>query len=277
MSYQIFNEASLGKFIELIKNKVKSIVDNATVASATNATNATNDADGNAIKTTYRKVADSYSKSEVDAKVGNSSSSIVITTDDLIANYKFAQLMTLLESGKAVYLKITDNDPMYTSALLNGYTLNPAGYNNNAAIPYNGKVVVWATTNDAAFGSLNNTFGTIIAAATSKDSDDSISIKYIMRFTNTFITVSTIDIAVSAWHSTSKEASVEVPGVTFDCAVDVAPGVSSFDDYVSAGIMAKMQGEDVLTFTCKTIPTKTISVNVKSTITKPILQENRNK
>lgn len=68
MSYQIFNEASLGKFIELIQNKVKSIVDNATVASARSATNATNDADGNAIKTTYRKIADSYSKSEIDAK-----------------------------------------------------------------------------------------------------------------------------------------------------------------------------------------------------------------
>lgn len=69
MSYQIFNEASLGKFIELIQNKVKSIVDNATVASARSATNATNDADGNAIKTTYRKIADSYSKSETDTKL----------------------------------------------------------------------------------------------------------------------------------------------------------------------------------------------------------------
>ena len=243
---------------------------------ATSATKATQDSDGNAINTTYRKISDSYSKAEVDAKVGNSSSSIVITTDDLIANYKFAQLITLLESGKAVYLKITGNDPMYTSALLNGYTLNPAGYNNNDATPYNGKVVVWTATNDAAFGSLNNTFGTTMAVATSKSSDDSISLKYIVRFTNTFITVSTIDIAVSAWNGTSKEAGVTVPGVTYDCAVDVAPCVSSFDDYVNAGIRATVQGEDVLTFTCKTIPTKAISVNVKSTITKPILQENRN-
>lgn len=69
MSYQIFNETSLGKFIELIQNKVKSMVDNANVASARSATNATNDADGNAIKTTYRKVSDSYSKSETDAKL----------------------------------------------------------------------------------------------------------------------------------------------------------------------------------------------------------------
>ena len=63
MSYQIFNEASLGKFIELIKNKVKSMVDNANVASATNATNATKatqDSDGNAINTTYRQISDSY-------------------------------------------------------------------------------------------------------------------------------------------------------------------------------------------------------------------------
>lgn len=66
MSYQIFNEASLGKFIELIQNKVRSIVDNATVASAQKATN---DSDGNAINTTYRKITDSYNKSEMDTKL----------------------------------------------------------------------------------------------------------------------------------------------------------------------------------------------------------------
>ena len=50
----------------------KGELNTATVASArnaTNATNATNDADGNTIKTTYRKVADSYTKSEVDTAV----------------------------------------------------------------------------------------------------------------------------------------------------------------------------------------------------------------
>lgn len=45
---------------------VKGYVDNATVASARNATN---DSDGNAISTTYRKVSDSYSKSETDTKL----------------------------------------------------------------------------------------------------------------------------------------------------------------------------------------------------------------
>jgi hypothetical protein len=45
---------------------VKGYVDNATVASAQKATN---DSDGNAINTTYRKISDSYSKSETDTKL----------------------------------------------------------------------------------------------------------------------------------------------------------------------------------------------------------------
>lgn len=45
---------------------VRTYVDNATVASAQKATN---DSDGNAINTTYRKVADSYNKSEIDTKL----------------------------------------------------------------------------------------------------------------------------------------------------------------------------------------------------------------
>ena len=260
MSYQIFNEASLGKFIELIQNKVKSMVDNANVASATNATNATNDADGNAIKTTYRKISDSYSKSEVDAKVANSPKSITITTDDLIANYTYTKLLNLIESGNTVYLKITGNDPFPG---LGGYKLD--------LVSYDSQGIVWG-------GSVgdNSRISTIVATALSLKGDDSIQFMYTNFYTNTFTTVSTIDIGTNMWNSTSKTATVSVSGVTADNAVDVAPAGSSFDDYVNAGIRATAQSEEKLTFMCKTIPTKTISVNIKSITTKQHSGGNRN-
>lgn len=177
MSYQIFNEASLGKFIELIKNKVKSMVDNANVASATNATNATNDADGNAIKTTYRKVADSYSKSETDTKL----------------------------TGKAD--KATS---------LSGYGITDGVTKSGLNTAINGfKKITW----------------------------------------------STITIATSAW--SNNTATVSVSGVTANNAVDVSPAESTYDAYTSAGIRATEQGSGTLTFTCKTVPTVAISVNVK--------------
>lgn len=261
MSYHIFDETSLGKFIELIQNKVKSMVDNANVASARSATNATNDADGNAIKTTYRKVADSYSKAEVDAKVGNSSSSIVITTDDLIANYTYDKLLNLLEGGTTVYLKLTNNDTKYLSGAQEVLSL----------CEYWTDRIVWGT--QFGFGPDLYTF---TVKASKNDADGSIALHYFLIATNTDTVVSIISIAASAWNSTSKTATVSVFGVTVTNAVDVAPAESSFDDYVNAGIRATAQSNGELTFTCKTIPTKAISVNIKVVSFAPTINYARN-
>ena len=75
------------------------------------------------------------------------------------------------------------------------------------------------------------------------------------------ITWSTMTIATSAW--SNKSATVSVAGVTANNAVDVAPAESTYDAYTSAGIRATSQGSGTLTFTCKTVPTTSISVNVK--------------
>lgn len=64
--YYAFTEETLLAHDKEIVKKTKGYVDNATVAAAKKATN---DTDGNAINTTYRKISDSYSKSETDAKL----------------------------------------------------------------------------------------------------------------------------------------------------------------------------------------------------------------
>ena len=117
---------------------------------------------------------------------------------------------------------------------------------------------------------------TLSVMAVRSEGDDSIQFMYSEFFTNTFTEVSTISIAASAWNSASKTATVSVSGVTADNAVDVAPAGSSFDDYVNAGIRATAQSEEELTFMCKTVPTKTISVNIKSITTKEAVFGDRN-
>lgn len=233
---------------------------------ATSATMATQDSDGNAINTTYRKISDSYSKTEVDNKVANSSKSMTITTDDLINNYNCSELLHLLEGGTTIYLQLTHSDPVYFNddKTLSIYEYGKTQYGNylivwGSLLDYDGKLVSFTVT-----ASEPNIVGTI-------------SLSYMITETNTLTTVSTISIAASAWNSTSKTATVSVSGVEEDNAVDVAPAESSFDDYVNAGIRATAQSDGKLTFTCKTIPTKAISVNVKAISTGPLRNENRTK
>ena len=266
MSYQIFNEASLGKFIELIKNKVKSMVDNATVASAQKATN---DSDGNAINTTYRKVADSYSKAEVDEVDEYLGSKVdTISTDELISKYTAYELFNnFLDYRKTVYLSLTENDPIY--GMVPGRM---------SMCYHGGGIVAWA-----AQLAMPDGLGTAIVSIEDTDADvetGSLNLSYTVITTNTYTLVSTIDIAVAAWDSTSKTATVSAM-VTADCAVDVAPAESSYDDYVNAGIRATAQsggtdGNGTLTFTCKTIPTKVISVNIKAMKITPLFSARRN-
>ena len=225
---------------------------------ATSATKATQDSDGNAINTTYRKISDSYSKTEVDNKVSNSPKSITITTDDLIANYTFAQLKTLLESGNNVYLKTTKNDSVGSN-----FTMDISYY-------LAGRIT-WA----CQYTDYNGVLYTILLEVEDTEENGSISFSEIIIPTNTFTIVSTVNISVAAWDSTSKTAKMSVSGVTFDNAVDVAPAESSYDDYVNAGIRATKQSYGKLTFTCKTIPTKNISVNIKAVSTKLMVNDNR--
>lgn len=229
---------------------------------ATSATKATQDSDGNAINTTYRKVSDSYSKSEVDGIAkADASRFIVITTDDLISNYTHATLAELLGSHKNVYLKITDNDPI-------------ADYTNNRILNlygFYGDEVEWGTQS----GYDGMVLMTVVNTVDDHSGDGHISLSYNIVCPNTLTIVSTVNIAASAWDSASKTATVSVWGVTADNAVDVAPAESSYDDYVNAGIRATEQSEGTgsdgtLTFTCKTIPTKAISVNIKAVSTKAI-------
>lgn len=74
------------------------------------------------------------------------------------------------------------------------------------------------------------------------------------------LTSLTVTLTVANWSSDTQ--TVTATGVTASNDVIVAPAPSSMDDYVAAGIVCTAQAANSLTFTCSTVPTNAITVNV---------------
>lgn len=68
------------------------------------------------------------------------------------------------------------------------------------------------------------------------------------------------ELTVAGWSNNTQ--TVTVTGVTATNTVFVSPAPASAADYASAGIICTAQGTDSLTFTCTTVPTNAITVNV---------------
>ena len=71
----------------------------------------------------------------------------------------------------------------------------------------------------------------------------------------------TLTLSSGGWTSDEQIVS-SVTGCTSNSIVFISPDPTSSDDYVDAGILCTAQGNQTLTFTCKTVPTNNITVNV---------------
>lgn len=65
-----------------------------------------------------------------------------------------------------------------------------------------------------------------------------------------------------AWDSATNTQTVSVTSVTATNTVFVAPAPASASDFAAAGVICTAQGAGTLTFTCTTIPSNNITVNV---------------
>ena len=70
----------------------------------------------------------------------------------------------------------------------------------------------------------------------------------------------TVTLAVNDWSSNTQ--TVSATGVTASNNVIIAAAPSSQNDYINAGILCTAQGAGTLTFTCTTVPSSAITVNV---------------
>lgn len=68
------------------------------------------------------------------------------------------------------------------------------------------------------------------------------------------------ELTVAGWSNNTQ--TVTVTGVSATNTVFVSPAPASASDYASAGIICTAQGTDSLTFSCTTVPTNAITVNV---------------
>ena len=70
----------------------------------------------------------------------------------------------------------------------------------------------------------------------------------------------TITLSSAGW--IHQSITVEVAGITDESILIVSPVPSSHIRYVAAQIYCSSQGVDTLTFTCETVPTEDIGVNI---------------
>lgn len=73
-------------------------------------------------------------------------------------------------------------------------------------------------------------------------------------------TTTTVTIATSDWSSLSCTKSVS--GMTASKIVLVSPAPSSFTAYTDAGVRCSAQGSGTLTFSCDTVPSSSVTVNI---------------
>ena len=73
-------------------------------------------------------------------------------------------------------------------------------------------------------------------------------------------TSSAIILAVASW--SNNQQVINVSGVTANNAVFVAPAPDSFIDYGENGVYCSAQANGTLTFTCNSVPTMALTVNV---------------
>lgn len=230
---------------------LKGNADTATSAtSADSATKATQDSDGNTINTTYL------------SKAGGT------MTGQLKTSFKESVAVGAYMASATTVPKLLEevrySSGCMGSANLSAYNSIPAAWYNFIYLPHrSGGLNGSANEDNCNYGSLILIGMTVTNQAwIIQYQGSSIQTCFSIRNTDT-TTWATVTIATSAW--SSKAATIAVSGVTADNAVDVAPAEASYDAYVSAGIRASAQVAGKLTFKCKTTPTASISVNVKTT------------
>lgn len=71
-----------------------------------------------------------------------------------------------------------------------------------------------------------------------------------------------LSLTTAGWSATNKTQSVTTNGVTTSNVVIVSPAATSQDAYGAAGVKCTAQATNRLTFTCDTVPTEALSVNI---------------
>lgn len=86
--------------------------------------------------------------------------------------------------------------------------------------------------------------------------------EFVQTAVSTKVTKTSLTLTLPAASWTSNSITVTATGATVDNTIFVAPAPASQNDYTAAGVMCTEQAANSLTFTCTSVPTADLSVNI---------------
>jgi hypothetical protein len=233
---------------------------------ADTATKATQDSDGNPINTTYRKVSDSYSKTEIDSKIASSggsgaSDSLFVVTFGSTLDTSTNKIITTADKTMDEIVAAYDANKIIIGVCNGGGTSVLNAYIDTAdPSDIQAKFVSSTIYVSRAY---NDEFTAHMTIEASHGSNSYVWTAYtecVRRF------IGTITILKSAWDSSNKTAVINTSDITTiiteNSTIIVSPTSSSHSAYVNAGILATKQEKNEITFQCDEIPTVDIEVSV---------------
>lgn len=163
-----------------------------------------------------------------------------------------AEIQAAIAAGKAVVAKLTSGSNATHEFFLNIYDSN--GY------------LFLARENGADYQLYLHTdeSGTLVAECSviQYASDDSIDNSLNNLYEMLAPKADSVTLTVAGWDSSTKTQTCTVSNVTSFNIVIVAPSPDSQDAYTKAGVKCTAQAENSLTFTCKSVPTEALTVNI---------------
>lgn len=128
-------------------------------------------------------------------------------------------------------------------------------YNGTNFVILDGGIATTSVYGVTKLSSSTSSTSTALAATPS-----AVKTAYDLAATKSEITTTTASLTSTGWTNNAK--TVSVTGVTASNSVLVTPAPDSMDDYASCGIKCTAQAAGTLTFSCTTVPSSTITVNV---------------
>ena len=178
---------------------------------------------------------------------------------DTVSAINLSQTLSVSADTKLVVFKNGSTEVGYISATINGPRIT-SGNPNNWGVRFVGNLVPEGSYNLgwSAFGVVHKWNKIYVDKISSGDNNISVP-----NTTGTMAVIqvnTTITLAAADWSSNTQ--TVNVTGMTADGVVMVSPDPTDQSAYTSAGILCTAQAAGTLTFTCDTVPSGDLSVNV---------------
>ena len=197
----------------------------------------------------------------VDKVVTTSSGDFTLTTGNIVyvkmprANTVASPTLNVDGTGAKDILRIDYDDTHVPTAFWQPGEVIGFVYDGTNFVVLDGGIATTAIYGVTKLSSSTSSTSTDLAATPS-----AVKAAYDLAATKSEITTATTSLTSTGWTNNAK--TVSVTGVTASNSILVTPAPASMDNYANCGIKCTAQAAGTLTFSCTTVPSSTITVNV---------------